>query len=307
MLPGFRFLFAAIVLSMSILVFGLGAAALLRAAHEEFAANPTWRAAPEPVFAQQSETSKATIAMLRVNPPLPEPKPAVTTTAFAPIEPASRALPEAEKATAPVPETAAPTEAAKPEVRADIKQDDSTETPPAQAAEATPAPVEPAAIKVATTEAAAPAEKSEASPAASDETAPAATSDTAAPAKAEAAMAEASETPAPAPATPLQATASDPIAEKIASVGDTTAKGDDPEAAKAAKAEQRARRAERARARRRLAAQRARLARQQAPAIVPQFPPQQFPLQPPATDPFGQQQQPATPPTPRIRHIARAQ
>ena len=40
MLPGFRFLFAAIVLSMSILVFGLGAAALLRAAHEEFAANP---------------------------------------------------------------------------------------------------------------------------------------------------------------------------------------------------------------------------------------------------------------------------
>ena len=48
MLPGFRFLFAAIILSMSILVFGLGAAALLRTAHEEFAANPTWRAAPEP-------------------------------------------------------------------------------------------------------------------------------------------------------------------------------------------------------------------------------------------------------------------
>ena len=31
MLPGFRFLFAAIVLSTSVLVFGLGAAALLRA------------------------------------------------------------------------------------------------------------------------------------------------------------------------------------------------------------------------------------------------------------------------------------
>ena len=45
MLPGFRFLFAAIVLSMSILVFGLGAAALLRAAHEEFASTPAWRAA----------------------------------------------------------------------------------------------------------------------------------------------------------------------------------------------------------------------------------------------------------------------
>jgi len=34
MLPGFRFLFAAIVLSMSVLIFGFGAAALLRTAHE---------------------------------------------------------------------------------------------------------------------------------------------------------------------------------------------------------------------------------------------------------------------------------
>ena len=55
MLPGFRFLFAAIVLSMSVLVFGLGAAALLRAAHEEFASNPSWRAPPEPVFAQPND------------------------------------------------------------------------------------------------------------------------------------------------------------------------------------------------------------------------------------------------------------
>jgi hypothetical protein len=37
MLPGFRFLFAARVLAMPMLIFGLGAAALLRAAHEEFA------------------------------------------------------------------------------------------------------------------------------------------------------------------------------------------------------------------------------------------------------------------------------
>ena len=44
MLPGFRFLLAAIILATSILIFGLGAAALLRAAHEEFASNPTWRA-----------------------------------------------------------------------------------------------------------------------------------------------------------------------------------------------------------------------------------------------------------------------
>ena len=47
MLPGFRFLFAAIALSVSILVFGLGAAALLRAAHEEFASYSSWRAATE--------------------------------------------------------------------------------------------------------------------------------------------------------------------------------------------------------------------------------------------------------------------
>ena len=43
MLPGFRFLFAAIVLSVSVLIFGLGAAALLRATHEEFASIPARR------------------------------------------------------------------------------------------------------------------------------------------------------------------------------------------------------------------------------------------------------------------------
>ncbi len=74
MLPGFRFLFAAIVLSMSILVFGLGAAALLRAAHEEFASNPSWRAAPETVFAQQNDATRPVLAMLRVEPPLAEQK-----------------------------------------------------------------------------------------------------------------------------------------------------------------------------------------------------------------------------------------
>src|SRR6516165_9517964 len=47
MLPGFRFLLAAILLSVSILVFGLGAAALFRTAHEEFAANPSGRARTE--------------------------------------------------------------------------------------------------------------------------------------------------------------------------------------------------------------------------------------------------------------------
>src|SRR6202158_4882653 len=68
MLPSFRFLFAAIVLSMSILVFGLGAAALLRTAHEEFASNPFWHTAPETTFPQQGEPKGAVLAVLRVDP-----------------------------------------------------------------------------------------------------------------------------------------------------------------------------------------------------------------------------------------------
>jgi outer membrane biosynthesis protein TonB len=67
MLPGFRFLFAAIVLSMSVLIFGLGAAALLRAAHEEFASIPSRRPPPEIMFAQQSD-AQPTLAILRVEP-----------------------------------------------------------------------------------------------------------------------------------------------------------------------------------------------------------------------------------------------
>ena len=42
MLPGFRFLFAAIILSMSVLVFGLGATALLRAI-PRFVRDPLYR------------------------------------------------------------------------------------------------------------------------------------------------------------------------------------------------------------------------------------------------------------------------
>jgi hypothetical protein len=71
MLPGLRFLFVAIVLSMSMLIFGLGAAALLRSAHEEFASLPNKRAQPEPVFAQPVETTRPTLALLRVD-ALPE-------------------------------------------------------------------------------------------------------------------------------------------------------------------------------------------------------------------------------------------
>ena len=67
MLPGFRFLFAAIMLSMSLLVFGLGAAALLRAAHESFASNPSWHSAPEVTFAQHNDAPLPMLATLSVD------------------------------------------------------------------------------------------------------------------------------------------------------------------------------------------------------------------------------------------------
>src|ERR1700722_16861540 len=69
MLPGFRFLFAAIMLSMSLLGFGLGAAALLRAAHESFASNSSWRPEPEVPFAQHPDTTLPMLAARRVEPP----------------------------------------------------------------------------------------------------------------------------------------------------------------------------------------------------------------------------------------------
>lgn len=67
MLPGFRFLFAAIVLTVSLVVFGLGAAALLRASQERFASLPT-RPAPGPVFPGIPDSAPPTLALLRVEP-----------------------------------------------------------------------------------------------------------------------------------------------------------------------------------------------------------------------------------------------
>jgi hypothetical protein len=68
MLPGLRFLLAAIVLSISMLVFGLGAAALLRGAHEEIASIPSRRAPPEAMFAQRGQ-AEPTLAMVRIETP----------------------------------------------------------------------------------------------------------------------------------------------------------------------------------------------------------------------------------------------
>jgi hypothetical protein len=118
MLPGFRFLFAAIALTMSILIFGLGAAALLRAAHEEFASLPSWRTAPETMFAQPSEASRPVLAMLRIEPRVDEQKaPDTIPVEVSPAEPTAgasnpdeptAALPETAKFETPVDESSAP-------------------------------------------------------------------------------------------------------------------------------------------------------------------------------------------------------
>lgn len=124
MLPGFRFLFAAIVLSMSVLVFGLGAAALLRTAHEQFVSIPSRRAPPEPVFAQRNEPPMPTLALLRFEPPVPEKAPdsvqaIVVTEPETSTASASDATPaEPEKLAALGPEQPGPTELVKPDAPA---------------------------------------------------------------------------------------------------------------------------------------------------------------------------------------------
>jgi len=133
MLPGFRFLFSAIILSMSILIFGLGAGALLRAAHEEFASNPTWRAPPEAVFAQQNETARPVLATLVVDAPPAELKKPETQVAAAPEAPAVMAsLPaEPEQVAAAKPALESPTAAARSETPAESSP--SSEPAPVQA------------------------------------------------------------------------------------------------------------------------------------------------------------------------------
>jgi hypothetical protein len=232
MLPGFRFLVAAIALSLSILIFGLGAAALLRAAHEEVASVPTRRVMPEPVFAQQAEPSAPTLAMFRVEPTLPEKTPDAPP-ATEP-EPAPEAVPKAEteKLAALKPDAGAPAEAAGPEITAQ-------ESPAVAPAAAEPAVATETKIAVAAAE---PADVAEATPLPFELIAP------------------------PPMADP------DVTATFTAALGSPAAKVEKPAAAKKASekpdpdAIKKQRRAERARERRRQAARRARLAAQQAAA-----------------------------------------
>ena len=137
MLPGFRFLFAAIVLSMSVLIFGLGAAALLRAAHEQFAHMPSRRAPPEPVFARQNEAPMPTLALLRVEPEVAEKVPDNVIPATVTLAPETvRSTPESVTPAMQVP-------AAEPEKLAALKVEEPAPAEPIKseipAAAATPA------------------------------------------------------------------------------------------------------------------------------------------------------------------------
>jgi len=287
MLPGIRFLFAAIALSVSILIFGLGAAALLRAAHEEFSSNSSWRAAPEPpMVAQQPDASRPTLAMLRFDPP-----PGARETATdAPVNVMPASPPQASPATS-APDAVVPTPPEPSKVaalnaqetpkadpvkadaaNADMVKVDAAPAPPAIPSEtakpamtATDAPAVEVETKVAKTEDAKPA---------ADEAVSAANTDASKPDTAEPKLVEteaAKQEPAKAEPAPDAATKSDAAATRIATLGGSPVAVEDasPRKDTSEKAERKARaraeaKAERAKARRRLAAQRARLARQRA-------------------------------------------
>lgn len=262
MLPGFRFLLAAIVLTMSILVFGLGAAAMLRASHEQFASSPARRTLPEPVFAQQqafpqqTEPPAATLAMLRVDPPVVDKAPEVSPPAAMapPAEPAPEAVPappiETERLAALKVDEPAPAEAVKPEPAAKAEVPEVAATP-----EPTP-PVETAPVEAAPVQVEAPA--------AAEATKVAAVQEAAPPVPAETAPAEL------APVIALPEPENKPEPTKTAALGTPANTVADlpsakPNSAEADKAAARKRlRAQRAKERRRLAALRARHARQAA-------------------------------------------
>ena len=252
MLPGFRFLFTAIVLSMSVLIFGLGAAALLRSAHEEFANLPSRRATPEPMFARLSDDTPPTLALLRVDPLAEQPTGAPDTPAAAGQTPETGPA-EPEKLAALTSAEPIQVDAPKPEEPATGA---SAETPaaPAPAPTEAEAPVANAEVKIA---AASVPEPDAATPSA---TAPQQAAD-------------------PPPFEPTIATT------LIATLGGPAVQIEEKTSATDAKPDRRTvknRAAERARERRRLAAaRRARLAREAALTLQQQQPnPFAFPLTP---------------------------
>lgn len=150
MLPGFRFFLATIVLAASVLIFGLGAAALLRATHEEFAVAPSLRTMqpPQPIRAQRPETATPALAMLRVEIPATEalePASAGDTESASSADAPEQAVDTRPAATEPAPQEEAPS-AAIPSSTTDTvaASPDLSRTKPAAApaaVEVTPAPM----------------------------------------------------------------------------------------------------------------------------------------------------------------------
>jgi len=269
MLPGFRLLLAAIMLSVSLLVFGLGATALLRSAHEEFASNPSWRGAPEVKFAQPAETTTPVLATLRVDTAQQEPQ------QDAAPPPAAETEAAAEVAAAPAPAAAVTAEQPSPGEVAAAEVSSAAPVTPGAPPTADDAPAgEAAAVQVengsATNLAAAEQPAQQAAQEPKDEIQLASSADGATPSTpGDAPPAAAAEANAAADETAGGANPADPAMTKIATLGGppveiTTAveAGADTEADETA-AKKRAE-AKRAAKRRRIAAARARLAAQQA-------------------------------------------
>jgi hypothetical protein len=178
MLPGIRFLFAAIVLSVSIAVFGFGAAALFRSAHEEFANDTAWRPAPETRFAEAELTPQPAappvLAMLSVDEPAKTATKATTAETAkaeplasppAPAEAVAPAPAESEKTAALQPTDPVPPAPAKPDlpVSASPAAEPSTSANAAssETAPASPAPAIPVASETTPAAAEAPAVQDE--------------------------------------------------------------------------------------------------------------------------------------------------
>lgn len=298
MLPGIRFLLAAILLSISVVVFGLGAAALLRAAHEDFASNPSWRVTPETRFAQ-NETP--TLALLSVETPPPAARPADVPDSVAPqMSAMAPALPN-EQLTAVSP--APTTDAMKTEAPPPAPAPSSDPLPGSAASDASPPPDQPNKPD-ATPETQMAAAEASVTPSKTSEVAPA----TSGPVKLDVASSEPpqpdvakSEASSADATTPEQANTSAPpetaAPTKIVKLDTPAVTIEEPsatetEARKAERAAEkekaRAEKAEKkAKARRRLAAQRARAAQQLAAQR--------------AADPFGQLQQVAPTRTARVQ------
>ncbi len=276
MLPGLRTLLAAIILSISILVFGLGAAALLRVAHGEFASSPAWRAPPEPVFAW-NDAAKPALAMLQEEPPEAADSPGATEHSDKPS--GMPAMTELETPSPPRPEEAARVENAQPaRSGASGQNEEAAGRVTADGAASPAAPLSSSEIKLAASETFPAPSPSGAATIAPQDTdlvgfgskAPAAAMENPATASAE----------QPGASVPGQASG-DPVAAMVAAHTEqqvtagnagTTANGQarDKAAEKEKEEAKKRLRAERAR-RRRLAAERARIAQQQAAFAQPPF------------------------------------